>query len=111
MTKIRGGKQAYDQLLTDLQVIETALRDAKHYATRAKLVEDVADDGLHAVRVLRDLVRDVIGPMLERRDRAGAHDLEDLIGRVAQLEAQVAELLRERRNVVPFPERKQQEGR
>lgn len=108
MTKIRGGRQAYDQALADLQVVETALRDAKSYSTRPKLVEDVADDGLLAVRVLRSLVIDVIGPMLERRERAGAGDLEDLIARVARLESLIAEMQHERRGVTPF--RKHERG-
>ena len=117
MTKIRGGKQAYDQLLADLQVVKTALRDIDDHAHIVRLVKSMADDGLIAVRSLETLITNVVGPMLERRDRHAVADiaeferrLHEQEWRIAALETHVAQLELERRGVAVFPDRKQERG-
>lgn len=110
MTKVRGGRQAYDQLLADLQIVYAALRDITNHSTSVRLVEGAAEDGTVAVRAAIDLVKEVLGPMLERRDRTFAADIDALTQRMSALETRVTQLDLERRGIVPFRDGKQERG-
>lgn len=110
MTKIRGGRQAFEQLLADFQMMRRALSDIRRHSTVASLVEDVADDGLAAAKSADVLINDIIGPMLERRDRAGSRDLADILERLAELEVRLADVEREQRALPQLREVKRERG-
>ena len=102
MTKIRGGRAIIEDLKLVRDTVRTAGHDNTDYATNVQLTEDTGRDLLRAARALDALI-ELLEPMLERRDRAGARSLDDLIERIVALERWRADMERERREQRTMP--------
>lgn len=82
-----------------IQQLKDSIADIAKYADEialhpgnTRLVALDAKNILAAVDILNDWCSSVLDPMLERREKAGQHDLDDLLKRVSQIEQAILAL-------------------
>lgn len=100
MANIRGGKLIQDDLNSSYDDIDAYVEDARKYLySNPRLVEKILGNIEFVTRESRRQIKDVLAPMLEKRDQRAAADLRDVLARLADLESRMVTLERSGRAV------------
>lgn len=92
MTKIRGGSAAIGVLSAALADMARLVEEIRENPANVRLIALDADLLLEAIDLLRDWRDATLAPMLERREKAGQADLDDLLSRLSRVEQAIVAL-------------------